>query len=155
MAGELARLKVLVRMKGKRDAVSLPVTGGSSVRGDRLSAGGWHNQRVVGAKGGEDIVTQQGAELLSLQVCLGRDEATGEKPDAVVVAEVVEPFADPLLHVLSRFDREQRARYGVGVGRQRNGYFFNVCAQFREDTSGGGDRVCHVWFPPRRHGAAR
>ena len=33
MAGELARLKVLVRMKGNRDAVSLLVTGGSSVSG--------------------------------------------------------------------------------------------------------------------------
>ena len=33
MAGALARLKVLVRMKGKRDAVSLLFTGGSSVRG--------------------------------------------------------------------------------------------------------------------------
>ena len=50
MAGELARLKVLVRMKGSRDAVSLLVTGGSSDHRDGLPAGCGHHQHVVGPR---------------------------------------------------------------------------------------------------------
>ena len=97
-------------------------------------------------EGGQDIVTQQGTELLGLQVGLGRNQAAGEQSDAVVVAEVVEPFADPLPHVLGRLDRQQRTGYGVGVGRQRYGYLLDLGAQFRQGSGSGSHRLGNVRF---------
>ena len=105
MAGAFDRLKVLVRMKGNRDAVSLLVTGGSSCSGTAcLPEVGITSASKV-RKAASTSSRSRGAELLGLVVGLGRDQAAGKQSDAIVVAEIVDSFPDPFLHVDGRFDR--------------------------------------------------
>ena len=89
--------KELQRVK-ERKAQGVLLTGDDRVilnRQRRPARRGGH-QGVVLLKGLVYFLPSQGSEFLRFVICLGWDQASGQKPNAVVVSKIVQPVPDPL-----------------------------------------------------------